>query len=253
MFFIKKILYISIIFIIYKIIKSKSKLNKFNISECINHIKNIRNIKKNNYESESDNESDNEYDNESDNESKNKSNNENIKEIIKKNIIPIQSTIVSVNEKNIDLSNDKSLHYDISIKSNYLYKIICEIECHNIDNIEIIIKDSEDNNFKYNMRENILYDDEIKKYKFILDNNIFSEKDDKKIDFYLYFYKKNENENSIINNISFEVIEKELLKKNSSIVIIDINNINYPLLTNKSNIFDYKCDNNNNDNDYFFI
>jgi hypothetical protein len=241
----KKILYISIIFIIYKIIKSKS--NKFNIVESINHIKNIRNIKKNKYESDSDTESECE----SKNEVEYKSNNENIKENIMKNIIPIQSTIISVNEKNIELINDKKLYYDISTKANYLYKIICELDCENIDNIEIIIKDSEDNNFKYNMKENILYDDEIKKYKFILDNNIFSEKDDKKIDFYLYFYKKNENENSIINNITFEVIEKELLKKNSSIVIIDINNINYPLLTDISNILDYKYD--NNDNDYFFI
>lgn len=238
LFFNKIFLYYSVSFIIYKIIKSKFK-KKYISENNVDYNNNIYNKTQINYQKNNQNKVKDYY-----------MNKENIENRENKQIIN-ESIITLIHNKNIELNNDNNLNYDISVKANYLYKIICNIECENIDNIKLIIKENDENNeFSYSSIENTT--EKISKFSFILDNNIFSENDDKIINISLFFSntKNNLNDNEIINininNFSLKVIEKDIVKKNNSIIIFDINGMKYPIFTDVSNIIEYKVSTDNN-------
>jgi hypothetical protein len=155
------------------------------------------------------------------------------KDIIIENILlDNKDTDIIIKQNNIN----NFLIYKFETNNNFLYKINCEINVNNIENIKLVITD-ESKKFIYDYKKNIVNYNTINNYQFILDNNQFTF-DNKKI-IYCYLFFDNKNEEINIKNISFNVIEKSIIKSVDSIIIFNINNKSYPLFTDTCNILDY--------------
>jgi hypothetical protein len=165
----------------------------------------------------------------------------------------VENCIYNKSIENILIDKDSLNNYIIfnfNVYPEYIYKISVNIKVNNIDNIKIIIKDENDE-YTYNHLDNLEYYnyidyDGINKFDFILDNNEFiinceDNIQNKLIYIYIYFYNKNE---IIIENITYNVFQKNIIKSQESLIIYNVNNSIYPIFTNVCNILDYIEDEN---------
>jgi hypothetical protein len=142
------------------------------------------------------------------------------------------------NNLNLDSKNN-FLTYQFNVKKGYSYKIKCNLLINNIKNIKLIITDNK-KRFLYDFSQNNHSNKNIYEYGFVLDNNIFNI--DGEIFIYLIFYDDQKNFIFEIKNFIFEVLEYDINnnnKNNNAIIVIKVNNKNYPLLPNLNNIIDY--------------
>jgi hypothetical protein len=160
--------------------------------------------------------------------------------------ILVENCIYNESIDNVFIENElvnNYLLYNFKVYTNYLYKISVNIKVNNVDNIKIIITDnSESKKYIYNHLDNIEnYNYNIKNgisnFSFILDNNEFiMNLSEQMIYIYIYFYKK---DNIIIENISCNVIQKNSIKSQDSLIIYNVNNSVYPIFLDVCNILDY--------------
>ena len=153
----------------------------------------------------------------------------------------IENILFTENKSNIQLTDDNNfIFYTFKPKKGYSYKIKFNSTTTNVKSIKLIVSNNREY-FNYeNMDENNIDD-----YQFILDNLQFDCDD---IDIYIHFYKdqqdeeinnNQENENIIINNMSFTIDEKDVVNNRSSLIIFSINDFNYPIFLKSNNIFNF--------------
>jgi hypothetical protein len=175
--------------------------------------------------------------------------------------ILVENCIYNESIDNVFIENEEInnyLLYNFNVYQNYLYKISVNIKVNNVDNIKIIITDnSESKKYIYNHLDNIEnynynIEDGISNFSFILDNNEFiMNLSEQMIYIYIYFYKK---DNIIIENISCNVIQKNSIKSQDSLIIYNVNNLVYPIFLDVCNILDYnKIHSDKNKDNLFFL
>ena len=162
--------------------------------------------------------------------------------------ILVENNIYNQNTDNIIIDKESLnnyIIYNFNTYPNYNYKININITVNNIDNIKIIITDNI-NRYIYNHKDNInnySYNqlDGIKTFNLIIDNNEFTFDKEKIIYVYVYFYNKND---IIIDNININVLQRNIIKSQESIIIYKVNNSINPIFTNVCNILNYNTFNN---------
>lgn len=158
------------------------------------------------------------------------------KKIPKKNIFEEKIILKEINENLLFNNESNNLCYIFNSKPNSIYKIKCKLTFNQpISNINLIISnESKTKIFKYNYEKNCNIYEKIINFGFILENNEFTFDNDEKIYFYLFFPN-----NTLVNNFSLLIIEKNIIKTSEAILIFEINDNKYPLYPNTCNILDY--------------
>jgi uncharacterized protein YjbI with pentapeptide repeats len=152
-------------------------------------------------------------------------------------IILKEDNIILKEDNDVLILTNNTLIYNFHIKCNFLYKIIFKSSTSNksnINNTKLIISCPK-KKFEYDFRKNHIINESIENYDFTLDNNF---EEDCDIEIKIIYYSSYNNIE--LNNISIEVIEKDINNDNLSAVIFNINNIYYPIYSDESNILDYK-------------
>ena len=174
-----------------------------------------------------------------------------LKNINNDNKNDLKNNIILCETKNnilLDEINNFLLFNFESNENNY-YNIKCKLKMNNVNNVKLIINDS-NKKFVYDFLEENEYLGNINEYNFILNYNKFNVNDS--IFIYLLFYNDLMS-NIIIDSVTMEIIENKIAKDNfklyNSIIIFSVNNKYLPVYTNNQNILDFK----KNDYDNLFF